>query len=230
MTPFDELSLNSLSVMEGQSRFSAWQGAVVACAPFLDRLWCQEVCKTWRSLLQAQPSELERISLLSHELLMNVGSLTEQQHIMSREKDPPTILLVPELAAASSKSRDCFSACCRWLMQEASLTRKLKLGGVDMAPWQIQEVVCALQVAPPHTSPAIKLTVLLGKSPLTTGMPFIDSLSLKTCAQLCQSGSCRLLDGQLLYRSVFSGVAGFAFLQRYDKFFGQHTGGPALRD
>ena len=59
----------------------------------LDKLRCQEVCKTWKRLLSECPSELERTDL-SHELCINFNDRTNtmHQHIAIRlEQEPPTI-------------------------------------------------------------------------------------------------------------------------------------------
>ena len=50
-------------------------------------------------------------------------------------------------------------------MQKAGVIRNLKLDGDHMVPWQLREVVSALQFAARHMSPANEFTIPSGDSP-----------------------------------------------------------------
>lgn len=141
----------------------------------LDRLRCQVVCKTWKTLLSEPSSELDRTGP-SHELCINfVRTATMQHHIaLQLEQDPPTILVKLEQWATHTSSESCF-ACCRWLTLNAHLFKKVQLSG-DTSPltsaysslctpqWQLQKVVRALYDAPQQTAPAVSINTLPGET------------------------------------------------------------------
>ena len=83
---------------------------------FLDRLRCQEVCKSWKSYSQEQACEVERTGV-SHELCIkfldwDLFTVLHQHTALQLDEDPPTIRVVPEHEDALSMSRDYFSPCC----------------------------------------------------------------------------------------------------------------------
>ena len=120
--------------------------------PFQDRMRCQEVCKTWRNLLQKQPSGFVRKDL-SPDLCIRFGK--------PGPDDPPTFVIALENGNSSSAARD---FCCRWLRLHAHLIRKVQLSGDYVTPMKAQEVFRALQVASPQTPPAMEVNFPLGSS------------------------------------------------------------------
>lgn len=121
-----------------------------------DRMQCRNVCRSWKSLLQVRPSCQER-SELSHDLCVKfVKPGTEQQHTaLCLDQDPPTIVI------PAHPSRDSFSACCRWLLRQAPLIRKVQLRGKDDTCY-VREVVRTLIF--PLKPPMLEITILLGST------------------------------------------------------------------
>lgn len=152
--------------MDNQACFSAMPKALVSKVLWsrdlhlLDRLRCQEVCKTWQSILQEGMSGVEKSSLSPELCVKFVDSGNDQHHIAPQlDHNPPTILVVAQHEAASCTSKSFFTAWCQCVLRKASLVRTIELTGQDIVPWQLREVVKALQVAHP---PAIELKVPSG--------------------------------------------------------------------
>lgn len=139
----------------------------------LDRLRCQNVCQTWKSLLHERPSALERgdWSTNGHLFIRIDRSSTERQHvILQLEDDPlgrPAILVTAtsDLVVVDHLQftfKDGFAGCCRWLTLQAHLFWRIQLCG-DADTWSLmREVIRALQVATPQTPPTIAITTPLG--------------------------------------------------------------------
>lgn len=132
----------------------------------LDRLRCQKVCQTWKSLLGEPPSAFERTDLSTDLCVEFYQSTTGRQHIsLHLKEDPPAIrVLTQEAPFAWPQGRvPGFSACCQWLMLQAPLIRKMQLSNADMcSPALVRQMVLALTGASPQTPPAIAITTPSG--------------------------------------------------------------------
>ena len=139
----------------------------------LDRLRCQNVCQTWKSLLHERPSALERgnWSATGHLFVKIDRPSTERQQVIFQLADDPLVrpaifvvtttsdLVVDHL---QSMCKDGFSGCCRWLTLQAHLFWRIQLCG-DADTWSLmREVIRALQAASPQRPPTIAITTPLG--------------------------------------------------------------------
>lgn len=142
----------------------------------LDRLRCQEVCKTWNRLLSERPSELEHRGLSQELCVKFVRTDTMHQHIaLQLEQEPPTILV--KLGQwPTSTSRECCSACCQWLTLQGHLSKKIQLGSNEWPQssylcteqWQLQMVLGALRIAPQQRVPALEVNLSPGSTSITS--------------------------------------------------------------
>ena len=132
----------------------------------LDRLRCQKVCQTWKSLLGEPPSALERSDLSTDLCIEFDQSTTGRQHIsLHLEEDPAAIrVLTHEDPVAWPQGRvPGFHACCQWLTLHAPLIRKIQLSKAIMcSPVLVRQLVQALTGASPQTPPAIAITTPSG--------------------------------------------------------------------
>ena len=133
---------NSIAIMSEQTSWDAVPHAVVSKIlwsddlQLMDRLRCQKVCHSWKSLLRERPSALELADLSTDLCVKFCYSRTGRQHIAQHlDKDPPAILVFTASSlvdpVASSNFRDVFSACCRWLTVQAPLIRKIQLANAN---------------------------------------------------------------------------------------------------
>lgn len=134
---------------------------------FIDRMQCRQVCRTWKSQSQERPSGPRRTDLGRDLCIKFVEPGIEQQHTaLWLDQDPPTIVI------PAYPSRDSFSACCRWLLRQAPLIRKVQLSGKNDTCY-VREVVRTLIF--PLKPPMLEITIPLGSILTKSHVPLMHN-------------------------------------------------------
>ena len=127
----------------------------------LDKLRCQEVCKSWRHLLQSVTGDHGR---LAEELLITIANTESLYFPVTRRRRTALRLKAgkPYIHVAYTTEADpspAYAACWQWLSLNAKAFSKIVLTGVHPQSWQLQAF---LKLFKTHMHPAAQVVLKAG--------------------------------------------------------------------